>query len=233
MRSFIFFFLISISIAAQEANIVPYLKMIEGGEISEAEENLNRLKAESPNDPSVIFLDAVLTKDGEAALTKYNTVYTKFPKSNYADASLYRVFSYYYSLGIYNKAQSYLDQLKNNYPGSPYIKMADRSIPDLIESAPAVTNSEPVNVQLPPVNSEKKYEYTIQAGAFLNHKNAETLLNKLNKAGYPAAMHSKDVGGSILKVVTFGKFKSEIEAQPLLDYLKNVHNLNGRVVPSN
>lgn len=211
---------------AQEANIVQYLKAIEDGDVESAMTGLNSLKHTNPNDPSVIFLDAVLTEDGEAALTKYQTIYEQYPRSNYADAALYRVFSYYYSLGIYKRAEDLLTDLKTEYPNSPYIRAADRTIPDEVDATTQPT-AEPVK---PIADAGGKYNYTIQAGAFLNVENAKNLMNEIRKDGYPAELGTKSVGGSLLNLVIFGHLKTESEAEPLLTYLKNKFDLNGRVI---
>ncbi len=218
-------FLFVPAVFAQEANIVEYLKAIEDGEVETAISGLNKLKKTHPGDPSVIFLDAVLTEAGEAALSKYDTIYKEHPNSNYADAALYRVFSYYYSLGVYNRAEDLLNQLKTTYPNSPYIRAADRTIPDTGEE---VVTPEPVATTKP--FSTESYKFTIQAGAFLNIDNAKNLMNEIKNDGYPAELGTKSVGGTLLNVVTFGHLKNESEADPLIDYLKNKFNLNGRLV---
>lgn len=213
---------------AQEVNIVPYLRSIEEGDKEKVISSLGELKNSHPDDPSVIFLDAVLTENGEEALKKYEVVYTKYPQSNYADASLYRIFSYYYSLGIYNKAEAMLNELKAKYPTSPYIKAADRSIPDeTIQDIPGekIAGSQTEQVE--------NYNYTIQAGAFLNVENAKNLIAEIEKDGYPAELSTKSVGGSLLNVVTFGRLQTEEEAAPLFDYLKKKFNLNGRIISVN
>ena len=115
--TFIYLFLLASFISAQ-VDIVPTLKHIESGEIEEAQSDFRRLNSRYPKDANVKFLDAVLTENGEEALNKYSTVYTKHPEFQFADAALYRVFSYYYSLGTYKKAEKHLTQLKENYPNS-------------------------------------------------------------------------------------------------------------------
>jgi tetratricopeptide (TPR) repeat protein len=130
---------------------------------------LQGFKSTAPNDPSVIFLDGVLTQNGDDALKKYSFVYEKYPKSRYADACLFRIFSYYYSLGYYKKAESYLTKLKTEYPASPYIKTADRTIPDEDSEINAVADNKPEEK----IDAPKNYKYTIQVGAFLNADNAE------------------------------------------------------------
>jgi len=222
-------FVISLQVSAQEANIVQYLKAIEDGEANKAISGLNELKKTNPNDPSVIFLDAVLTEDGESALTKYKTIYEQHPNSNYADAALYRVFSYYYSLGVYNRAEGLLTKLKSEYPNSPYIRAANRTIPDEINTIAETTPPSP-SVQSAVSDNNDNYNFTIQAGAFLNIENAKNLLNEIKKDGYPGELGTKSVGGSLLNIVMFGHLQTETEAQPLITYLKDKFNLNGRVI---
>jgi len=221
-------------IFSQEVDIAPALKQIERGNISNAATILLNLKSKNPGDPSVIFLDATLTKDGDEALRKYSTVLEKFPESKYADASLYRIFSYYYSLGYYKKAESYLNRLKKDFPESPYIKTADRKIPDIEE--PSVQTVIEPRIQQPEQqkkNEAKEYNFTIQAGAFFNIDNAKNLSDQLRKENYFTEITTKEVGGSILNVVNVGKFANEEKAKPVLKFLEKKFNLKGRVVPIN
>jgi tetratricopeptide (TPR) repeat protein len=217
---------------SQEVDIVTALQQIENGNIKSAETILRGLKTKNANDPSVIFLDAVLTKDGDEALKKYSTVLEKYPDSKYTDAVIYRIFSYYYSLGYYRKAETYLSRLKKDFPESPYIKTADRKIPD-IEEQPA----EPVAIPTKPNPVEKTetktYNFTIQAGAFLNVDNAKRLCDQLNKENYFTEINTKDIGGSILNVVNVGRFTTEDESKSVLVLLEKKFNLKGRTVPIN
>lgn len=223
-----------LSISAQEINIVPELKLIEAGELDAARTSLAKLKSTSPDDPSVIFLDAVLTTQGDIAVDKYNTIYQKYPESNYADAALYRIFSYYYSLGVYKKAEEYLGELKSGYPDSPYIKAADRNIPDKDFDAEVVEiKSAPEQKVIIPVVTKTTSNFTVQAGAFLNIANAKSLQSKIQSDGYFSEIRPKEVGGSILNVVMVGKLQTEDKAAQILDYLRTKHKLNGRIVSIN
>ena len=216
---------------SQEVDIAPALQQIESGNISNAATMLLNFKSKNAGDPSVIFLDAMLTKDGDEALKKYSTIIEKFPESKYADAALYRIFSYYYSLGFYKKAETYLDRLKKDFPESQYIKTADRKLPEIEE--PIVHTIDKPETQ-PPTQSEKaeikSYNFTIQAGAFLNVENAKKLNEQLKKENYFTEITTKDVGGTILNVVNVGKFVKEEEAKPVLSFLQSKFNLKGRTV---
>ena len=233
------FLFLFITIAAQEADIVPALQQIENGNIKVAENTLQSLKLNSPNDPSVIFLDAVLTKDGDDALKKYSIILEKYPNCKYADAAIYRMFSYYYSLGYYKKAELYLNRLKKDFPESPYIKTADRKIPEIDEPAPQSKNipQQEIATNTPqkpvPVVETKNYNFTIQAGAFMNVENAKRLSEKLAKENLYTEITTKEIGGSILNVVTAGRFYTEEETKSVLTLLEKKFNLKGRVVPIN
>lgn len=223
---------ISSTLLAQEQNITPYLKMIESGNIKEASEALISMQKKFPNDPSVKFLEAVLTEDGSKANQMYLEIFEQYPKSNYADASLYRIFSFYYSAGIYKKAEEYRKLLINNYPSSPYVKSTDRKLPDdeiIIdktepEIASGKTQNEPV---------ERNLNYTIQAGAFLNIINAQNLKARFISDGYYSDVFPKEIGGSILNVVTVGQFKEKDEAEIFLGRLKSVYKIEGRIISIN
>lgn len=218
-------------VTAQQVNIVPFLKQIEKGETAEAQQALNEFKRTNPEAPEVQFLDAVLTEDGEEALKKYEQFYNRHPNHMFADAALYRVFSYYYSLGIYNRAEGYLAKLKSDYPDSPYIKAADRSIPDEEDVIIEETGSGHQPKSDPPQPLPKKTgQYTVQAGAFLNIENAKKLQQSLEADGYSVELGTKSVGGSLLNVVKVGKYDNMDEASELLNHLKAKYSLNGRVI---
>ncbi len=219
------FFLVILNflvIPAQEYDIVPYLKQIELGETAPAEELVKAAEKSNKNDPSILFLSAVLTSSGEKALEKYVNIYENFPNCKYADAALFRIFSYYYSLGYYKRAESYLNQMKEFYPKSPYIKMADRNIPDDDLSTGEVTE-QTENAD------EGNYNFTVQAGAFLNIDNARNLMKTISDNGYWCEIETKEIGGSNLNVVLVGRFVNREETTAVIEYLKSTHKINGRI----
>ena len=224
------------AVKAQEIDITSALRQIESGRIELAEKNLQELKTKNPDDPSVLFLDAVLTKDGNSAVNKYSIIVDKYPKSKYADAALYRIFSYYYSIGLYKKAEENLARLKKDYPNSPYLKTADKSLPaeDRIETkseskkelatTDSLSDSRKKNVD------SSSFNFTIQAGAFLNIDNAKNLCSTLNNENYSTEITTKEIGGSTLNIVSVGKFEKAEDAAPLLKYLEKNFGLKGRVI---
>lgn len=253
IRTLLFLLFIANFIFTQEQSIIPLLKKIESGNIEEVKSKLESLKSENPNSGDVLFLDAVLTSDGESALSKYQKHFNSFPESKFADASLYRVFSYYYALGSYNKANELLDKLKTKYPNSPYINAASREIPDsdedfssLIEANSIEQNTTPdisnqPKQEIPPINTESiktepllksdsKKHFYLQTGAFLNIENAFSLKKRIENIGYQALIYPKNVGGSVLQVVLAGKFATKEDAEVIKPLINSKLNLNSAVV---
>lgn len=226
MLFFISFVFLTSPLHSQEKDIVPYLKLIERGEKDSVLQILPELKKSAPNDPSVLFLEAVLSGNGQEAIPIYERIISDFPKSKYADASVYRLYSYYYSLGLYNTAAAFLNKLKKDYPWSPYIKIAEREIPTENEpssSSPGITSTE----------DSVDYLYTIQAGAFSNDSNAMSLKKSFEDAGYYSFIGTKSVGGSDFSIVYVGRFKKHEEAESFLQIVNEQFDLKGRIVSIN
>ncbi len=219
----IFFLILSAkNLFPQDVDIVPYLKQIENGEKSKVEEKLPDLKKDYPNSPSLMFLDGVLTENGQDAVAIYSKIVDYYPYSKYADAALYRIYSYYYALGLYDTAKKQLDKLKKNYPQSPYIKIAEKKIPSENET----TSTE----QKPDEKKQIDYKYTIQAGAFSKLENAQSLKKDFQDSGFFSEIKEKVVGGTTFEVVYVGKFVSEDEAKNFLQVINSEFKLDGRVV---
>ena len=213
---------------SQEINIVPYLKAIENGNVAKAKDALVELKEKYPDDPSVMFLDAVLKENGQEAVVIYQNIVDDYPKSKYADAALYRIFSYYYALGLYDTSREKLKQLKESYPESPYINIANQNLSALESSAPEKKETNEVENKSAPLES---YKYTIQAGAFTNLDNANNLYNQFENAGIYCQLGEKTVAGTTFHVVYAGKFEKYEDAENFLRVVNSRFKLNGSIVP--
>lgn len=212
----------------QEVDIVPYLKQIEKGESNKVKEILPKLKRENPQSANLIFLEGVLTENGQEAVSIYQNFVEKYPNNSYADAALYRIYSYYYALGFYDTAGKVLKNITDKYPDSPYIRMA-------LSQEEAKQEEEPTSIkdlkdESGQVNNELNYNFTIQAGAFVKIENAQGLKNELESNGIFCEMKEKNVGGTTFHVVYAGKFLNRNEAEKFLQQLNSRYNLNGRII---
>jgi len=227
---FVISFISASQIKAQEVDIVPYLKMIEQGKIEEVKSKLLDLKADYPKSSNLIFLEGVLTENGQDAVVLYQTLVEKYPKSAYADAAIYRLYSYYFALGLYNTADKNLNMLKKDYPESPYIKMAAINV---VKNDVEETTQRPDQTSIDSDNVEKEFLYSVQAGAFTNSDNATVLKKEIENAGMISFIQDKNVAGTVFKVVYIGKFETRREAEDFLPIANTRFRIAGRVVEIN
>ena len=96
-RVLVLLFILNGSTYSQDVDIIPYLKQIESGNIDAVRSELTDLKEDYPESPSVKFLEGVLTENGQLAVVIYQDIVDNYSTSRYADAALYRIFSYYYA----------------------------------------------------------------------------------------------------------------------------------------
>jgi tetratricopeptide (TPR) repeat protein len=227
----ILLFVLSSLAYSQDVDIIPYLKQIESGNIAAARSELLDLKEEYPENPSVKFLEGVLTENGQMAVVIYQDIVDNYPTSKYADAALYRIFSYYFALGLYETAQKKLDQLVLDYPGSPYIKIAQQNkFPE--DGNVSVSNEkDTIDVNEDETVAEQEFKFTIQAGAFSNQNNSESLKAEFLNSGIFSETKEKLVGGTVFHVVYVGKFVTENDAEGFLQVINKKYELSGRIIP--
>ena len=220
---------LSTNINAQDVNIVPYLQQIENGKADEVRNELVGLKERYSDDPSVMFLEGVLTENGQKAVVIYQKVVVEYPDSKYADAALYRIYSYYYALGLYESATEKLNKLITDYPKSPYIKIAKQN---QLPVNPEITQEDETNITQQKNEDVKgaDYKFTIQAGAFSKIENAESLQLKFEKSGIFSEIKDKLVAGTSFHVVYVGKFVTENDAESFLKTINAKFELSGRVI---
>lgn len=197
--------------AAEEGNIGPIKKTL-------TDKNL------SANDR--LFLSALIETDAEKAVATYLNLLQTDKKYAYRDAVLYRIYSYYYSVGSYKSAEKYALQLSSEFPGSSYLKKLAR---DFQESTPEVTHEEkttkPVKKDTPEntgkTPSKTEYKFTIQAGVFSKEENARQFKEEISKAYKIDCFTGKrTIGGTEFIVVYAGKFKTEDAADKVRDKMK-------------
>lgn len=224
---FILFTLFAAPVFPQEASISAYLKRIEAGERDAVKTETAQLIKSNPTDPSYIFLSAVLMEDAEEAVKNFTFILQNYPKSNYADAAVYRLYLYFYAIGSYMKAEGFANKLRSDYPSSSYIKML----------APQKDLSTGTKEESPKEETVKKEEikknselFTIQVGAFTSDKNAADLKRKFESEKFTVEIGEKTVGGTELKIVYAGKYRTKSEAEANLPVIQRLFDIEGRVV---
>jgi hypothetical protein len=193
--------------AQTDVSIIEYLKKIENGNRGEAAEELQKLKKKFPESPSLFYLEALLNEDGKAASDMYKVIAEKYPRSEYADAAVFRLYSFYSAINDHLSLK-YADILRKNYASSPYTKIIS---PEM--------NKE--------IIEKESFNYTIQAGAFTNLENAENLKKKFQKDGYYALVQDKIVGGTVFKIVYAGRFNTAAETENFQQVLNKRYGIKG------
>ena len=152
--------LVVLTVAAQNAtpDIRALVARVNAGAADEVREQLPSLLSEHPNDPGVLYLQALLTREGADAVRTYQSIVDNFPKSDWADDALFKVYQFYYALGLYRTADMKMAQLKTEYPSSPFTAAQPQAQTDAPEPAtvrpddvkPATTSPEMPKAGLPP-----------------------------------------------------------------------------------
>jgi cell division protein FtsN len=187
-----------------------------------------------------------VTKDGAEAARIYQSVVDNFPKSRYADASLYRLYQFYYALGLYRTADLKLAQLRQEYPGSKYLTKSgvvdpasfkeegeaapQREVAPVV--APAQETVKPEAAAVPPasVSPIPSSGFTLQAGAYSTQANAEKQKALFEKFGYEVEMITKVKDTKTLYVVRVGSYSTYEAAKAKAAEIKKNQNIDCMVV---
>ena len=114
MKLSILFLLFTASILSQ--NVDMYLSLIHEGQSLGVKENLPELISKYPNDPGVLYLQALLTSNGMKSLELYSKLIEKFPESKYAGEASVKIGEYFYARGLYSQAGRQLCLIPRKYP---------------------------------------------------------------------------------------------------------------------
>ncbi len=239
----------AVSVFAQipEAEVRKRLDFIYNGQAERVRIELPNLEKQYPNDGGVLYLDAILTTDGAAAVKKFQTIVDNFPQSDWADDALYKIYQYYYSVGLYKTADQKLDQLKQQYPTSLYVVgMVKEQAPAQQTSAPEVTKTDssaqkpeepPVTVeQAPKVAADTvaalphEGKFAVQTGAFSSRGKAQSQVHFFSSIGKQAVIAAKVKGEKTFYVVSIEGYANEQDARNAIAELKSKYNIESIIV---
>ena len=215
-------------------DVKKYLGMIEGGQIEKVREELPSLLSRYPNDPGVLYVQGMATADGAEAVRVYQSIVDNFPKSEWADDALYKVYQFYYAIGLYRTAEIKLNQLRTNYPDSKYIAQSPAvettSLAEEKEQAPADENE----VEAAPLDSPKNQvpagQFTLQVGAYTAQVNAEKQKLFFEDLGFPVEVINKVKQNRSLYIVLVGNYATYDDAKAKGGEVKKKYNIDSIVV---
>ncbi|MGA7160020.1 MAG: SPOR domain-containing protein [Bacteroidota bacterium] len=232
-----------------EADVRKRLDFIYTGQAERVRVELPSLEKQYPNDAGVAYLDAILTTDGEAAVKKFQAIVDQFPQNEWADDALYKVYQYYYSVGLYKTADQKFEQLKEQYPNSLYVVgTAKEQTPVAVQQEPVAeakqadtsaqqqaaqpTVTEPAKTEAPDstaaVSAVRKF--AVQTGAFSTKRKAKKQIEFFSTINRTAIVTPKKIGEKTLYVVSIENFPSEQEARDFITELKLKYNIDSIIV---
>ena len=199
------------------------LEMIEKGQVEQVKAELPTLLTNYQNNPGVMYLQGVLTSDGTEAVKIFQSVVDNFPKSEWADDALYKLYQYYYSIGLYKTADQKIAQLKQDYPYSAYA--VDQS------TTSKITTTENAD-SIKPKSTVQKFStsFTVQVGAFSTLPRAEELKSFFEGKGYSSNIFTMVTNGRKLHKVWIGEFQNQDEARLFGAEVKKKFSLESIVV---
>lgn len=228
------------SAQTSDPDVNKLVAMVESGQADQVRSDLPSLLSRSPNNPGLLYVQGLLTDGGAEAVRVYQSVVDNFPRSEWADDALYRVYQFYYSLGLYRTAELKLDQLRRDYPKSKYLSLLtnvqtqglaeERDTVGTIAATAAhpdtVTSSQqPVKSAASPLQEQ----YMLQVGAYTAQANAEKQKRYFEDLGYPVQVITKVKDTRSLFTVLVGSFGTYEEAKAKSVELKKKYNVSAFV----
>lgn len=222
----------------QTGETARYIEMLEQGQVEEVRKVLPELSSKHPNDPGVLYLQGRLASDGIESVKSYQSIVDNFPKSEWADDALFRIYQYYYSLGLYKTAELKMMQLKRDYPTSFHVtgKQPDK-LPEQEEQAVHLPTKE---IEAPPETTSRVVPapradqsvepYVLQTGAFSTATNAEKQKNFFEEKGFSVEMTNKVRGGKSLFLVWVGSYRTAEQAKSIARQVKLKYRIDSIVV---
>ncbi|MCH8069880.1 MAG: SPOR domain-containing protein [Candidatus Marinimicrobia bacterium] len=105
-------------------NLDQFFQWVNTGEIDKVREELPRLLESYPNNPGVMFLDAITTERAEEAIITYRKILQNHPHSEYADDSIMKIGEYFFARGLYSQASRLMLRIPKVYPRSEHLQRA-------------------------------------------------------------------------------------------------------------
>ncbi|MCM8800603.1 MAG: SPOR domain-containing protein [Candidatus Omnitrophica bacterium] len=167
----------------------------------------------------------------------FEIILKEFKESRYKGEALLGLADIFFLKGNFKEAEGYYQQILNNpryirFRALVYYRLSQigaktGDIEKIGDYLKRLEKEFPLSLELK-MNSDLviyrdnalDFYYTVQVGAFSNQINAQTLLERLIKEGYPAYIEEINLKESTSYRVRVGRFKTRYEAQRLEERLK-------------
>jgi len=113
--------LVFFSLVYSQTEIDTLIKEVYSGNIENAKESMARLRNEFPDEPSLLFLDAILDDNVDQSIKKFKKIQDFYKDSEYADDAIMKIAEYYYTKGLYEQSSDWLKKINLYYPNSEHV----------------------------------------------------------------------------------------------------------------
>ncbi len=208
------------------------LKAIDEGKQDSVKNIVSAELKKKPRDADWQYLQAIIITDGDESVKILKEVVKQSGKGKYLDAAWFRLYQYYYALGLYNQANECKDSLQNKFSKSKYTGMTGNTSARISSkeksSIPGQEEQNDYPFDLKEKKTDSKDLYLVQAGAFSKRENAEQTVKKLNNKN--TGISEKNVGGTVFYIVSVGSFQTEADAQEYSIKINKKLALQSRVI---
>ncbi len=175
------------------------------------------------------FFRGVYETDGEAARFYFDRTVALYPGSPFSAHALNRLWQYHMAKGDFDMAEKYWGFLKRRHPEFEGLSQSPdpRSVRDLTELS--VKSAHPMSKSSSASNPQKNDQWTVQLGAYQNHKGAQKVGQIAQKWGNVRYI-KKVFKGRELTVVQVGLFDDREKAVNLDSSIRASTDLRGRIV---
>jgi hypothetical protein len=224
--------LVSQSYAQDTLDISPYLERIQGGDTESIREEISDLAERRPEDPGVRYLQGLVTEDGTDAVRIFQGLVDRHPGSEWADDALYRVYQFYYSIGLYRTADLKWAQLQKDYPGSPYLSKAKGAGKTEEGPGPVAPEEKQATeaVAAVPRGENQNGQFALQVGAYSARENAEKQKLFFEDQGYPVEVINRVRDARSLFLVLVGNFLTYDDAKSRIEDIRKKYGVESFVV---
>lgn len=123
MKSKIRYIAIAVVLSAlfSQSEIDKYIEQVEQGEIRSAFDALSGLRVKYPENPSLLYLEALLTVDTKESVKLFKKLFDYYKDSEYADDAIMKMAEYYYTEGSYETSSYWLSKINLYYSDSEHV----------------------------------------------------------------------------------------------------------------
>ena len=238
-------------------NIDLYLSLIDEEKTEGVKESLPELNSKYPNDPGVLYINALLTEDGNNSIEMYTDLIKKYPNTKYAPYAYMKIGEYFYARGLYTQASKLLKDIPIKYPRFADVQRATNL---MINSFNAIGEADSaryygliiksmfpkVDIEIDNLNEKNKPlaqvfdfkkkrhadlgSYVVQVGAFSTKENAKRLKLQISQLGHDVTINNVDSNGKILYAVRVNRFKTKNRAEKIGKDIKSKIGVDYRVL---